>query len=448
MRHKTIILAAICGGVWLSLAPVRARDEARWLEAEPPSTLRSAHDYVPGQLIVRFRDAVDERSAALAMREVGGRVARRAAFGRHFRVTLDHDVAVEEAVARLRTMGEVDYAEPNRFIRKLQGTTLAPNDPFFRLQWNMRLIGASRTWGIQQGRPEVAIAVLDTGVAYEDFGPYRKAPDWGSVRFLPGFDALYLDGHANDDEIHGTHVASTVAEATNNQIDVTGLAFGCSIMPVKVLDQNGEGTAFEFADGMDYVIGYREGGTNPVRVINLSLGFSESIETVRRAVDRATQAGILVVAAAGNDGTLGVSYPAAYDNVLAVGAVDGRKQRARYSNFGPELDVVAPGGDNRRDDDGDGIPDFIFQQTIDPDALEAGRYDEFTVLGVIGTSQATPHVSALAALLFSQGIGDSSSVRAAIEQNAEDLGPAGRDDEYGHGLIQPAKALSGLGLNK
>jgi serine protease len=448
MRKKAVLLAALTGGAFLSIGPVRAREEFRSLAGEPAMTPLARGAYAPGELIVRFREEVDERTAALALREVGGRVARRAAFARHLRVTLDRDIAVEAAVARLRSMGEVDYAEPNHFLRKLQGTVLSPNDRLFRLQWNFRLIGAPRTWAIQKGKPEVAVAVLDTGVAFEDFGPYRKAPDWGSVRFLPGFDAVHGDGHANDDEVHGTHVASTVAEATNNELAVAGLAFGCSIMPVKVLDQNGEGTAFEFADGMDYATAYREGGTNPVRVINLSLGFNGTSQTVRRAVDRATQAGILVVAAAGNDGTVGVSYPAAHDDVLAVGAVDGRKRRARYSSYGPELDVMAPGGDNRRDDDGDGLGDWIFQQTIDPDALEAGRYDEFTVLGIVGTSQAAPHVSALAALLFSQGVGDARSVRAAIEQTAEDLGAPGRDDEYGHGLIRPEKALSGLGLNR
>ena len=143
-----------------------------------------------------------------------------------------------------------------------------------------------------------------------------------------------------------------------------------------------------------------------------------------------------------------MEFPANLDNVMAVGAVDGSKGRARYSNYGAALDLVAPGGDSRRDDDGDGIPDYIFQQTYDPDAVELGRYDEFATLGIIGTSSAAPHVAALAALLFSQGISDARAVRAAMEQTATDLGATGRDDQFGHGLIDPAKALSGLGLNK
>jgi serine protease len=329
-----------------------------------------------------------------------------------------------------------------------QGNTFSPNDRLFRIQWNFRLIGASRTWAIQKGSAEVAVAVLDTGVAYEDFGAFRKAPDWGSVRFLQGIDAVNGDSHANDDELHGTHVASTVAEATNNELQVAGLAFGCSIMPVKVLDALGRGTNFEVAEGLDYVTNFREGGANPVKVINMSFGGGGTSETIRRAIDRASQAGILLVGSAGNDGNGTVEFPANLDNVVAVGALDGSKQRARYSNYGSALDLVAPGGDSRRDDDGDGIPDFIFQQTYDPDLALLGQYDQFVTLGIIGTSSAAPHVSALAALLFSQGIGDARAVRAAMEQTATDLGTAGRDDQFGHGLIDPAKALSGVGLNQ
>ncbi len=394
-----------------------------------------------------FREGVDERAAAGALRTVGGREARRAAFGRHFRVTLEGDVSVASAVERLSAMPEVDYAEPNGIRRMHQGSTFTPNDRYFRAQWNLKLVGAPRTWAIQKGKPEVAIAVLDTGVAFEDFGPYRKAPDWGGMRFLQGFDAVNGDSHANDDAFHGTHVASTVAEATNNAEGVAGFAFGCSLLPVKVLDQNGAGSDFEVADGLDYVASFRENGQNPVKVVNMSLGAPGFSETIKRAVDRVVQAGIVVVASAGNDGTGTVDFPANLDNVIAVGAVDGRKQRAPYSNYGSALDLVAPGGDPDRDDDDDGNPDYVYQQTFDPD-VPPGVFDTFCYCGIVGTSSAAPHVSALAALLFSQGITDARAVRAAMEQTAEDLGSSGRDDQFGHGLIQPAQALSGIGLNK
>jgi serine protease len=347
-------------------------------------------------------------------------------------------------------MPEVEFAEPNGIVRKSQSTKFSPNDRFFEFQWNLKLIGAERTWAIQKGKPEVVVAVLDTGIAYEDFGPYRKAPDFGGTVFVPGFDFVNNDTHANDDEYHGTHVASTVAEATNNSIGVAGFAFGCALMPVKVLDANGEGTFFDVAQGIGFATDYQQNGTNPVKVINLSLGGPGPSESVSRAVDKAFARGVVVVASSGNDNEGTVAFPASLPHVIAVGAVDGRKERAPYSNFGKELSVVAPGGDCDRDDDHDGEPDCVFQQMPDPDAIDVGRHDAFCYCGLDGTSMSAPHVAAFAALLISQGITDPQAVRAAIEQNAEPLGGAAagsRNDNFGHGLIRPEPSLSGLGLN-
>jgi serine protease len=169
-------------------------------------------------------------------------------------------------------------------------------------------------------------------------------------------------------------------------------------------------------------------------------------------VDAAFAKGIVIVAAAGNESKGSIDYPAALANVIAVGALDARKQTAFYSNFGPQLSVVAPGGDCERNDSGNIFgADCVWQQGMNPDAVALGRYDQFVSLGLAGTSQATPHVSALAALLISQGITQPAAVRAAIEQTAERLGgasPGGRNDTYGNGLIRPAAALAGLGFNQ
>src|SRR5438093_743356 len=295
---------------------------------------------------------------------------------------------------------------------------------------------------------------LDTGIAYEDFGPYRKAPDFGGTVFIQGHDFINNDDHANDDNFHGTHVASTIAEATDNNVGVAGLAFGCALMPVKVLDADGVGSFFIVSEGIDYAVNFTQNGQHPVKVINLSLGGDSTSMSVQQAVDRAVAAGITVVAAAGNDGVGKISFPASLSNVIGVGAVDGRKMKAPYSNFGPELSVVAPGGDIHRDDTGpdgvpDGRPDGVLQQTFDPDtAAELGRYDDFHYFFVVGTSQATPHVAALAALLYRQGITQPAAIKAAIENSADDLGTPGRDDTYGHGLINPVTALKGYGLNQ
>lgn len=403
--------------------------------------------YEPGQVVVQFRRGVEVRQAEQAMRSVGGVTARGSAFAPPYLVTLETGRSVPAAVDQLRSLPEVDYAEPNHAAHAFRAASdparFTPNDRLFFRQWHFKMLDAERTWGIQKGDPSVVIAVLDSGIAYEDFGRFRKAPDWGGTTFVTGFNAYDGSAHANDDNFHGTHVASTIAEATNNGEGVAGLAFGCALMPVKVLDSSGDGFFFDVAEGVDFAVGHG------AKVINLSLGGDFADETLRRAIERAIGAGVVVVAAAGNDGRDGLSFPASMPGVIAVGAVDVRKHRAAYSNFGKDLDVVAPGGDLDRDDDGDGRPDGVLQQTFDPDAAAVtGRFDDFAYFFVDGTSSATPHVAALAGLLIRQGITNPAAVKAAIESTAEDLGAAGRDDHFGHGLIRPAVALKGLGLGQ
>jgi len=448
MGRASRFLLVLALGAAAFLLPVRARDTLR--VAALRETARGQQSFVAGELIVQFKETADDRRVAGDIQVVGGRWARRSAFGPRYRVGLDPDIAVPQAVAQLASMPEVEYAEPNGVVRALQASgRFTPNDRFFPLQWHMKMVDAERTWAIQKGDPSVAVAVIDTGVAYEDFGPFRKAPDFGTTVFLPGFNVLTQTSHANDDNFHGTHVASTVAEATNNGEGVAGLAFGSALMPVKVLDSEGFGSFFDVAEGVDFAVNFTQGGNKPVKVINLSLGGESPSLTLQRAIDRAVVAGVVVVAAVGNEGRSTIGFPASLPNVIAVGAVDARKQRAPYSNFGPELDVVAPGGNLDRDDDGDGRPDGVLQQTFDPDtAFFLGRFDDFGYFFVTGTSQATPHVAALAALLVRQGITNPAAVKAAIEQTAEDLGSAGRDDTFGHGLIRPSLALTGLGLNQ
>jgi serine protease len=397
---------------------------------------------VPGEVVVSFHPGATDADRERVLQLAGGRTARPGFSRDRVLLTLDAGFDAAEALRRLAAMPEVALAARNVRYHASQGRagTFTPNDRFFEAQWNLAQIGAERMWGIQKGRADVVIAVLDTGVAYEDFGPYRKAPDWGGTRFVPGFDFVNGDAHPNDDEFHGTHIASTIAEATDNQEGVAGIAFGCAIMPVKVLDDVGDGSAFTVVNGIDFAV------ANGAKIINLSLGGREDHPLVHAAIDRAVAAGVAVVAAAGNTYGGAVEFPAALPNVIAVGAVDRRKALAEYSSIGPEVDVVAPGGDVFRDDDGDGLPDAIYQQMPDRDALEAGRFDVFGYFGLDGTSSATAHVSALAALLYSQGVTDPAAIKAAIERSAEDLGPAGHDDRFGHGLIRPSVALSGLGL--
>ena len=450
---RLVALAALTAGGATFFGPLQASETVRIASLRAPAA--PVGDYVPDQVVVQFRPDADDADVGRVAREAGAARVRRGRSGARYLVTLDAGFTVAESLSRLRGRPEVEYAEPNLVFRASQARRMTPNDRLFSSQWHWELIDAPRTWAIQSGDRSVVVAVLDTGIAYEDFGPYRKAPDFSTTVFVQGHDFINNDSHANDDNFHGTHVASVIAEATNNGTGGAGLAFGSALMPVKVLDAEGFGDTFAIAEGIDFAAANRD-----VKVINMSLGGGGNSAMMSSAISRAkTRAadqggGITIVAAAGNDGEGTVSFPANLPTVIAVGAIDGRKVKAPYSNFGSALDVMAPGGDIRRDDTGPGLrpdnfPDGILQQTFDPDvAAETGRYDDFAYFFVVGTSQASPHVAALAALLHRQGITDPEAIQASIESTAEDLGSPGRDDVFGHGLIRPSVALSGLGLNR
>ena len=444
---RLIVVAALAAGGASFFFPLQASDNIRIASLRAPA--EPVGTYAPDQVIVQFRSGANDADVRRVTREAGAARVRGGRFGGRYLVTLDAGFTIAEALDRLRGRPEVEYAEPNAIFRASQARRLTPNDNLLQFQWHWELIDAPRAWAIQTGDRSVVVAVLDTGIAYEDFGPYRKAPDFGSTVFVPGFDFINNDSHPNDDNFHGTHVASVIAEATNNGTGGSGLAFNTALMPVKVLDAEGFGDTFSIAEGIDFAA-----ASNDVKVINMSLGGGGTSSAISTAITRAVGRGITVVAAAGNENEGTVSFPANLRNVIAVGAIDGRKLRAPYSNFGSALDVMAPGGDIRRDDTGpglrpDGRPDGILQQTFDPDtAAETGRYDDFAYFFVVGTSQATPQVAALAALLYRQGITDPAAIQASIESTAADLGAPGRDDTYGHGLIRPSVALTGLGLNR
>jgi serine protease len=440
--RRALVVAFLLAVVAASFAGLRAD------ERDPVHVARRADAarplYVPGEVIVAFSEGSSQSAVEHAVRDAGGLAARKNPWSGSYLVQLEDGLDEDAAVARLRGMREVEYAERNGVARAF----FHPNDVLYKYQWHMAQIGAERTWDIQRGNPSLVVAVVDTGIAFEDFGPFRKAPDWGNTQFVTGLNVLTGDSHANDDNFHGTHVASTIAEATDNSIGVTGLCFQCALMPVKVLDGTGSGSFFNVAAGVDYAVNFTQNGQHPVKVITMSLGGDVTSQTLSASIDRAVAAGIVVTAAAGNDGRASVSFPASHPSVISVGAVDFRKVKTPYSNYGSRLDVMAPGGDLDRDDNNDGYGDGVLQQTFDPALASRGRYDAFAYYFVDGTSQATPHVAALAALLIQQGITDPAAVKKAITSTAEDLGPPGRDDQYGYGLIRPSEALKGLGVNK
>jgi serine protease len=367
---------------------------------------------------------------------------------------------VEEAVVALSKRRSVEYAVPN-FVA--HASAWVPNDPgrigqaggWQELQWNFGAqagIDTPDAWANlaavgRSGGAGVTIAVLDTGVAYTNRGRYRRSPDFAASRFVRGYDFVSHDPYPNDENGHGTHVAGTIAERTNNAVGLTGIAYGAKIMPVRVLDSRGEGDASDIANGIRYAA--RHGAA----VINLSLEFSSSVRAheipeILDAVRYADHVGSLLVGASGNEADSAVAYPARANPVMSVGATTEHGCLADYSNDGRGLDIVAPGGgsDARMKDD-----PVHCQPLADPgrDIYQltfSGSVRSFGLEHEEGTSMAAPHVAATAALVIASGVIGQRPTPAAIEerlkQTARDLGSPGYDLRYGAGIVDAAAATA------
>jgi len=403
-----------------------------------PVRLRSSERprWVPNEIVVKFKKGVPKNRIERINRRHGTSVLYSSPFAGFKRIKLPAGKTVEQAVELYNREPEVEYAELNYYAYAF----FVPDDPYYIHQWHLYEtyagINIEPAWDITTGDPNVIIAVLDTGVAYEDFRNFKQAPDLVNTRFVPGYDFVNTDKHPNDEEGHGTHVTGTLAQSTNNNLGTAGIAFNCSIMPVKVLSRRGEAPYTTIADGVYFA------ADNGAHVINLSLGGPVDSITLKNAVTYAYNQGVTIICAAGNEYEEGnpTMYPAAYDEYcIAVGATRYDQTRAYYSNTGSYLDLVAPGGDLNVDQNADGYGDGILQQTFGNNPKDWG-YWFYT-----GTSMAAPHVSAIAALLISTGLtdpNDPNAIREALQNTATDLGPAGWDQEYGWGLVDAYAVLN------
>jgi len=288
-----------------------------------------------------------------------------------------------------------------------------PNDAYYASrQWNLPQINAHRAWTITTGSDDITIAIVDTGVDLDH-------PDL-QAKVVPGYDFVNKDSDPSDDHGHGSHVAGIAAAVTDNGLGVAGISWGARIMPVKVLDSAGEGFTDDVAQG---VIWAAEHGAD---IINLSLGDYNPIPVLRDAIAYAQGKWVLVVAAAGNcaqggpdcGGINPIIYPAAYPEVIAVAATTESDGHAWFSEHHPHIDVAAPG-------------DYVYSTYWD-DIYRSSS----------GTSQATPHVAGLAALIWSARPGLSNDqVKDIIEATAVDLGASGKDDFFGYGRIDAYAAV-------
>lgn len=301
--------------------------------------------------------------------------------------------------------------EPNR--PRLTQRTM--NDPYRSLQWNLDQLDMNAAWDRSTGAG-VTVAVIDTGVS-------SKGSD-APKNLKKGWDFIANDADPNDENGHGTHVAGTVAQRSDNGVGCSGVAPDATVLAVRVLDRYGGGSSYGVAQGITYAV------DNGADVINLSLGSPSSTSLEQQAIADAIARDVVVVAASGNEGRSSVSYPGAYTGVIAVGATGADGRVPNYSNGGSALDVVAPGGDLGKDVNRDGYADGVLQQTL------AGF--EFYE----GTSMASPHVAAIVALLLADGARPD-DVRDLLVSTASNNGKF--DTWSGYGLVDPVAALDALG---
>jgi serine protease len=439
-----------------------------------------AADYVPHEVIVGYRAGASETPA---LARLGVRSSTPAPTPGSRVLHLRAGESVPAAIARLGRQGGVAYAVPDYIAHVAGGaprggSTAAgeaqlagaffPDDGgraklprgWEQMQWNMLPtsgVNAPEAWANllgdrRAGGKGVVVAVLDTGVAYRDWKTFRRSPDFGRTHFVAPHDFVSNNRFPLDRNGHGTFVAGIIAESTNNGIGLTGLAYGASIMPVRVLDSSGEGDEATIARGIRYAVDHG------AQVINLSLEFLPSqvnsgseIPQIVSAIGYAHRRRLTVVGAAGNDETNEIAYPARARGVISVGATTRDRCLADYSNGGSGLDIVAPGGGDDAIMPGApechperGLPS-IYQLTLtSPPHWNVFGYPNY----YIGTSMSSPEVAAAAALVIaSRVIGPHPTpdqILRRLEQTATTLpvGGAKPNSDYGYGLLNAGAATT------
>ncbi|MFK7930241.1 MAG: S8 family peptidase [Myxococcota bacterium] len=408
-----IMLALACAALFWWLMPTSPH-------REHPTATAPTGPSAPGILVVDLQDGSTETDLAAVSALVGAPL--------HWVHPLAQDEALAEgqvadlkaALTALQGDPRVEVAEPSMTLTldpagaidvgPFDGAASFPNDPMYGKQWHLRAMGAPAGWSRSPQGEGVVVAVIDTGVT--------QVEDLKQTQILEGASFVTDVDSAADDQGHGTHVAGTIAQSTNNGVGVAGVAPKATILPVKVLSAQGFGRSPWIAAGIDYAVD--EGAD----VINLSLGGSYS-PVIHNAIKKARKKGVIVVAAAGNSGRHGVGYPGALPETIGVSALGPDGGLAPYSSWGKGVDVSAPGGDTRKRDGG------VLQNTVGPGGV-GEKYAAFQ-----GTSMASPHVAGAAAVLLSTGMAPD-VVHATLLTSANG---EGYSEKLGHGSLDLAAAL-------
>ena len=354
---------------------------------------------VPAEVIVGFEDGITAREQESIIAKHKGKILEREPA---LNAVLVQVSAAHAFIARITKERTVEYAQPNYMTKALLSLAprpgYTPKDPRWDEQYNLRLIGANYTWVYERGDKRIKVAIVDTGIQYDH-------PDLKGNYISWGYDWVNNDSNPYDDNGHGTHCAGIIAAEMDNRKGIAGIA-QVSVMAEKVLDENGEGNVWDSARGI------RHAADEGANILSLSLGTSSYSSIYENACQYAWNAGCLLIAASGNDGIQSIGYPARFDTVIAVGAIDKNKQRYSDSNYGPELELVAPG------------VDII------------STYPTNDYAWYSGTSEAAPHVVGAAALIWSEEpLRTNHQIRYSLQDDAIDLGTEGWDEHYGCGLV-------------
>ncbi len=448
MRHLHIPLGAAVATSLLALSASAQDDSPELVSyaasgwAEQATELRPDAD----SLLVDLADGMDEDDVAELEAELGLDLVKDWSVDNGNRYVLRGDQSLlAQAQKTLAEHEDVESVEPNVFFSLVRDPLPAqavafeadparpakPNDPMYKHQWHMDMVNAEGAWARTTGKG-VIVAVVDTGVSPGKLNNGKKSkfprvPDLKETELVAGYDFVANKADPSDGNGHGTHVAGTIAQSTNNAFGVTGLAYGAKIMPIKVLSDRGWGSVGAIASGI------RWAADNGAHVINMSLGGGGYSASMAKAVEYAHSKGVFVACAAGNGGRERVEFPAAYPHSFAVSSLGPDGKLAFYSSFGKELAIAAPGGDTRVDLNKDGIPDGVLQDTIARGDPKKHGFFPFQ-----GTSMATPHVAAAAALVYSTGVTDPDRVAEILKKSAKDLKDPIR---YGAGGLDAAAAV-------
>ena len=452
--------ASVSGHLVVGSAAAKQVSELQRQVVDPAAAASEFGAVIPGELLVAFDPSLSQEERAAILAESGMEEIECSPSG-VCRVAGPPRPQVDPRQAKSATVGDADAllnrpgvlrasANMRRYIAR------APDDKHFPVQWHYSLINLPQAWDLTTGSDEIVVAVVDTGVV-------SSHPDLQG-RLVPGYDfisnpATARDGDGRDadpedmgDEyngpgrssFHGTHVCGTLGAATNNAMGVAGVTWSTRIMPVRALGVDG-GTSFDLAEAIRFAAGLPNvSGTVPAvpaRIINLSVAGEPGEPPAREeiaAIRDVTRAGVLVICAAGNNGSSEPTWPAASPEAICVGAVDIQTARPGYSNYGSTLDLMGPGGVGGQDVNGDGFPDSV----LSTGATDSSGRVETKYIFNNGTSMAAPHVAGVAALMLAVNPSLSATdLRWILESTARDLGSPGRDDEYGHGLVDAAAAV-------